>query len=68
MGEGNSNRGGVGAPKMAPMSYDRLDITKGQLEPSIRGGFAQGDGEMKHTVAPDQWGHANLNANKSHAL
>jgi len=70
VGEGNSNRGGVGAPKMAPMSYDRLDITKGQLEPSIRGGFAQGDGgdNIARTVAPDQWGHANLNANKSHAL
>lgn len=68
VGEGNSNRGGVGAPREAPMSYDRLDITKGQLEPSIRGGFAQGDGAMSHSQAPDQWGHAKLNANKSHAL
>jgi len=46
-----SGQGVIGKPLPAPMSYDRLNITKGQLEPSVRGGFAQKEGAMNETSA-----------------
>ena len=35
------NQGSIGRPIEAPMNYDRLNVPKSQLEPSLRGGFAQ---------------------------
>ena len=40
------NQGSIGKPLEAPMNYDRLNVPKAQLMPSIRGGFAQGEGNM----------------------
>lgn len=40
------NQGVIGKPLSAPMNYDRLNVPKGQLEPSLRGGFGQSDAGM----------------------
>ena len=62
------NMGRIGRPKRPPMGYDKLDITKGQLQPEIRGGFAQGSESLKAPDTADPWGHGHLGADKSHAL
>lgn len=43
--------GGIGNPIEAPNSYDRLNVPKGQLQPELRGGFAQSMGSMNEQPA-----------------
>ena len=67
VGEGLTG-GHIANPRSAGSGYDKLDITKGQLQPEIRGGFAQGKEGLKDSDTADQWGHGHLGANKSHAI
>ena len=45
------NQGSIGRPIEAPMNYDRLNVPKSQLTPSLRGGFAQAEGSMNEQPA-----------------
>ena len=60
--------GRIAKPKAPSSRYDKLDITKGQLQPSISGGFAQDKESKLPTKAEDPWNHGSLGPNKSHAL
>ena len=48
------NQGSIGRPIQAPMNYDRLNVPKSMLTPSIRGGFAQADGPMNEQPSRHQ--------------
>lgn len=50
VGEGGFG-GVIGNPIEAPNNYDRLNVPKGQLQPEIRGGFAQSMGSMNEQPA-----------------
>lgn len=67
VGEGLT-RGRVGNPKLAPNSYDKLNVPKGQLQPSINNDFGGARQASKPTDTEDPWGHGKLGADKSHAL
>ena len=45
------NQGSIGRPIEAPMNYDRLNVPKSQLEPSLRGGFAQAPAKINEQPA-----------------
>ncbi len=56
VGEGLTG-GTIGKPIDAPMSYDRLDITKGQLQPTLGGGTPISEGDK------DPFNRAELSSN-----